>query len=80
MVLDAINIAIPEDAYILFMGFCPGAEFNNRLDSDWKEQGVCRFDYGKSEHQVERFNTICTGDLVILKNAKSLVPLMVNWR
>lgn len=67
LVLDAINHAEPVDSYILFMGFCPGADFNERLDTSWKEQGICRFDYLESEHQAERFNSICKGDLVVLK-------------
>ena len=66
-VLSAINNAKPADSYILFMGFCPGADFNERLDIEWKEKGVCRFDYYESEPQLERFNSICAGDLVILK-------------
>lgn len=66
-VLSAINIAKPVDSYVLFMGFCPDADVNNRLDIEWKEKGICRFDYFESEHQVDRFNTICAGDLVILK-------------
>ncbi len=66
-VLVAINQAKPVDSYILFMGFCPDADFNERLDTEWKEKGICRFDYLESEHQLERFNTICTGDKVVLK-------------
>jgi hypothetical protein len=66
-VLSAIKFAKPADTYVLFMGFCPDADFNNRLDVEWKEKGVCRFDYLESEPQAERFNTICAGDLVILK-------------
>lgn len=31
-VLDAMDITVPDDAYILFMGFCPAADFNGRLD------------------------------------------------
>jgi len=30
-VLDSINSATPTDSYILFMGFCPGADFSERL-------------------------------------------------
>lgn len=69
-VLFAINIAKPVDSYILFMGFCPDADANNRLDIEWKEKGICRFDFPESEVQLERFNTICTGDLVVLKKIK----------
>ena len=66
-VLNAIDVAMPCDKFILFMGFCPGADFGDRLDIEWKEKGVCRFDYLESEHQLERFRTICPGDLVVLK-------------
>ena len=67
LVLDVINNAKPSDSYYLFMGFCPNADFENRLDTEWKEKGICRFDYLESEHQLERFNTIYAGDCVILK-------------
>lgn len=66
-VLSAIELAKPADSYVLFMGFCPDADFGNRLDTEWKNRGICRFDYLESEHQVERFNSICAGDLVVLK-------------
>lgn len=66
-VLSAINIATPADSYILFMGFCPDADINNRLDIEWKEKGICRFDYRESESQAARFDTMCAGDLVVLK-------------
>ena len=66
-VLSAINNASPADAYILFLGFCPDADINNRLDTEWKEKGICRFDYRESEQQAARFDTICKGDLVVLK-------------
>ncbi len=67
VVLEAINSAKPADLYILFMGFCPDANVNNRLDKEWKEKGICRFDYLESETQLYRFYTICTGDMVVLK-------------
>lgn len=75
-VLDAIKIAKPVDSYILFMGFCPGADFNERLDIEWKEKGICRFDYLVSEQQLERFNTIHAGDLVILKKREQFGKTM----
>lgn len=75
-VLDAINSATPTDSYILFMGFCPGADFNERLDTEWKEKRICRFDYHESEHQVERFNSICKGDLVVLKKREQFGKTM----
>lgn len=75
-VLDAIDNAEPKDAYILFMGFCPGADFSHRLDIEWKEKGICRFDYLESEHQAERFNSICSGDLVVLKKIQQFGKTM----
>lgn len=66
-VLDAINISIPPDDYILFMGFCPGADFSERQDIKWKEKGICTFDYLESEVQAARFMEVFPGDLVILK-------------
>lgn len=66
-VLSAIDIATPRDTYILFMGFCPDADINNRQDVEWRSRGICRFDYLTSDVQVERFNRICVGDLVVLK-------------
>jgi len=76
LVLDAINNATPADSYILFMGFCPGADFGERLDIDWREKGICRFDYLESEQQVTRFNTICKGDLVVLKKREQFGKTM----
>ena len=75
-VLDAINNATPTDSYVLFMGFCPGADFSERLDTEWKKQGICRFDYLESEHQAERFNSICKGDLVVLKKREKFGKTM----
>lgn len=69
-VLNAINNAVPADSYILFMGFCPDANVDNRLDVEWKEKGICRFDYLESERQLNRFNEIYAGDLVVLKKIK----------
>jgi hypothetical protein len=75
-VLDAINNAAPTDSFILFMGFCPGGNFSNRLDIEWKEQGICRFDFHESEHQLNRFNTICKGDLIVLKKREQFGKTM----
>lgn len=75
-VLDAINNAMPKDAYVLFMGFCPNADFSNRLDVEWKDKGICRFDYLESQHQVERFNTLYKGDLVVLKKREKFGETM----
>ncbi|GAA5188927.1 hypothetical protein [Ferrimonas gelatinilytica] len=75
-VLNAINNATTTDEYVLFMGFCPDADFNNRLDIGWKENKICRFDYLDSERQLERFNSICKGDLVVLKKREKFGKTM----
>jgi hypothetical protein len=75
-VVSAINQAKPADAYVLFMGFCPGADFNDRLDIEWKAKGICRFDYLESTQQLERFNSICVGDLVVLKKREQFGKTM----
>lgn len=67
LVIDEIDAAAPLDTNIVFMGFCPSADFNNRMDTAWKEKGICTFVHLDSEHQLERFNNIWTGDLIVLK-------------
>lgn len=67
--LDAIyTTTVPklEEEYV-FMGFCPGADFNNRQDEYWTQEGICRFDFLKSKRQRERFRRISVGDTIILK-------------
>jgi hypothetical protein len=66
-VLEEIDRATPADRYLVFIGFCPNADFSNRLDTEWREQGVCTFVFHESEQQSERFNSIWPGDLIILK-------------
>jgi hypothetical protein len=61
-VISAINLAKPADAYILFMGFCPNADFNERRDTEWKEKGICRFDWPESTVQQVRIPAIVTDD------------------
>jgi len=75
-VLKAIEKAVPADSYILFMGFCPEATIDNRLDREWKEKGICRFDYKDDPKQTERFQTICKGDLVALKKIQEFGKTM----
>ena len=75
-VISAINIAKPKDQYILFMGFCPNADFSERLDTEWKAKGICRFDYLESTHQLERFSSIRVGDLVVLKKREQFGKTM----
>lgn len=75
-VLEALKTAAPPDEFILFMGFCPGADFNERLDLEWKEKGICRFDYRESERQAEQFDSIRAGDLVVLKKREQFGKTM----
>ena len=75
-VIDAINISNPEDDYVLFMGFCPNADFGGRQDIEWKAKGICEFDFPESPVQVEQFDTICAGDLVVLKKIKQFGKTM----
>ena len=67
IIVDAISIATPKDKEILFMGFCPDANIENRLDIEWREKGVCTFDWEESESQMAAFQEVRTGDLVVLK-------------
>lgn len=76
-VIAAIDAGVPSDQYILFMGFCPDADFNNRLDIEWKQRGVCEFTYYESTVQLERFNRVCAGDLVVLKKREKFGESMI---
>jgi len=66
-VIAEIDVASPTDKTIVFMGFCPSADFGNRLDIEWKEKGICTFAFLDSKQQLSRFNDIWPGDLVVLK-------------
>ncbi len=66
-ILEAIQQARPKDDFIVFMGFCLGGQLENRLDQEWKENGTCTFHFHDSAHQVEAFNNIMIGDLIVLK-------------
>ena len=72
-VIDAINLkAVPElEAYYVFMGFCPGADLENRLDDKWTEEGICEFNFIQSETQLKQFCEIHTGDTMILKKRET---------
>jgi len=67
IIIDAINFATPSDKEILFMGFCPDANIENRLDIEWREKGICTFDWEESETQMERFQNVRVGDKIVLK-------------
>lgn len=66
-VIEEIDRATPTDKEIVFMGFCPGADFDNRMDIEWKEKGLCTFVFWESDQQRDRFENIWPGDLIVLK-------------
>lgn len=74
IVLEAIDQASPADDQVVFMGFCPGASLANRLDIEWRRDGICTFIY--SPPQVERFNSISPGDLIVLKKRQTFGKTM----
>lgn len=76
LVIKAIDESVPTDTFIVFMGFCPGASLENRLDIEWKEKGICTFIFLESEAQLERFNDIWPGDLIVLKKRQKFGETM----
>jgi len=75
-ILRAIDSAVAKDASMIFMGFCPNAEIANRLDTTWKAQGICTFDFDESTTQMNTFRNICSGDLIILKKVEKFGKTM----
>jgi hypothetical protein len=75
-VLDALDSAIPPDEQYVFMGFCPDANFDNRLDIEWKAKGICTFIFWESAQQSDRFQAISPGDLIILKKRQKIGETM----
>lgn len=76
--IDEINrtpVTALQKEYV-FMGFCPGGDINNRLDSEWMEEGFCKFDFHESLPQLERFRRIHTGDVIILKKREKFGETM----
>lgn len=76
LILEAINRAKPTDDFIVFMGFCPGASMENRLDIEWREKGICTFIFLDSPAQLEKFNSILVGDLIVLKKRQQFGKTM----
>lgn len=77
VVIEAIDRSTPKDHRIIFMGFCPAADFANRRDREWKDRGVCVFDYWESEVQRTRFEGIWPGDLIVLKKRHQFAKTMM---
>lgn len=78
-VIAEIDTATATDKTVIFMGFCPDANFDNRQDIDWKENGICTFTFLRSEQQVDRFNGIWPGDLVVLKKRHKFGKTMLLY-
>lgn len=76
LVIEEIDFANPVDKKIIFMGFCPDADIGNRLDIEWKRQGICTFIFLESEGQLARFNDIWGGDLIVLKKRQQFGKTM----
>ena len=64
------------DRKYIFMGFCPGADFQNRLDEKWMSEGICDFDFIESDQQQARFSEIMPGDTIILKKREKFGETM----
>ena len=75
-VLNELDRGKPCDEKFVFMGFCPGASFENRLDTEWKNKEICTFTFTESEHQLERFHDIFREDLIILKKRQEFGKTM----
>lgn len=75
-VVAAIDRGVPIDRSVVFMGFCPGASFDNRRDIEWKAKGICDFTFAESKHQLARFNNIWPGDLIVLKKRQEFGKTM----
>lgn len=76
LVLQAIDSAVAHDSGIIFMGFCPNGEIANRLDTKWKSNGVCTFDFDESATQMNTFRRVCAGDLIVLKKTEQFGKTM----
>jgi hypothetical protein len=78
-VVDEIDKAVPKDKMMVFMGFCPAANFDNRLDIEWREKNICTFTFLESEQQLDRFNDIWPGDQIILKKRQTFGKTMLLY-
>ena len=76
LVLDELDSGKPSDERYIFMGFCPGATTENRLDTEWKEKGICTFVFFESERQLHSFHDIFPGDLIVLKKRQKFGKTM----
>jgi hypothetical protein len=76
--IDEVNAtpAAPIYREYVFMGFCPGADFDRRQDLKWMADGFCKFDFLESEHQYRRFCKILPGDVLVLKKREKFGETM----
>ena len=75
-ILDALAQVAERDRNIVFMDFCPGGVLRNRLDLDWKKWGNCTFEFQPGNDQLQTFNSISEGALIILKKAQQIGETM----
>ncbi len=75
-ILDALAKVAERDRNIVFMDFCPGGVLRNRLDLDWKKWGNCTFEFQPGNDQLQTFNSIPEGALVILKKVQQVGETM----
>lgn len=75
-ILMELGVATPFDKAIIFMGFCPGADFARRLDTEWKQQGICEYKWRDSKPQLDRFREIWPGDRIVLKKREQFGKTM----
>jgi hypothetical protein len=75
-ILDALAFVAERDQTIVFMDFCPGGVLRNRLDLDWKKWGNCTFEFHPGNDQLQTFNAIPEGALIVLKKAQQIGETM----
>ena len=77
--LELINqTAVPslETEYV-FMGYCPGADMDERRDIMWLKDGIIDFAFIESKAQLAKFSAIHKGDKIILKKREEIGVSMI---
>lgn len=75
-ILRALAQSARRDKRVVFMSFCPGGVLRNRVDQDWKKWGNCTFEFDGGNGQLENYNSIVEGDLVVLKKIQRIGETM----
>ena len=75
-ILDALAYVAERDRTIVFMDFCPGGVLRNRLDLEWKRWGNCTFEFHPGNDQLQTFNSISEGALIVLKKVQQIGETM----